>query len=303
MHGSRSLRALCVLSLAWRAAADDTRIAAEDGYVTALEDALTFDDDAANKHVVAFVELYASHNHNTLALFAHYNKWTGVLEKDGRDGEQALGKQEVRALLKDIGLGNVLLRGELAALAIRLVDSSGDGKVQLAELAAALDVATCWLDVYGGAGEALVLAPAHRLAHKASAALANERGAVAELVESELHGCAPLEQWWKSGWQAALAAHEERALGAGPITGGAPACEAALSGALAAPAAKHGGKKDGLAGATAIRAALKAKGLEPLLVRHPGALAPALALTPAPALTLALALALAGAPLGGEGRT
>ena len=73
------------------------------------------------------------------------NRWT---EKGGKP--EGLGEQEVRGLMQKAGVGgdgprSFFIRGQLAPTAIRLLDGSGDGKLDAAELQAALDTVPCFL--------------------------------------------------------------------------------------------------------------------------------------------------------------
>ena len=73
------------------------------------------------------------------------NRWT---EKGGKP--EGLGEQEVRGLMQKAGVGGdgpraFFIRGQLAPTAIRLLDGSGDGKLDAAELQAALDTVPCFL--------------------------------------------------------------------------------------------------------------------------------------------------------------
>ena len=183
------------------------------------------------------------------ALFAAYNRFTDASKADG---EQALGYQEVRALLKDVGLGNYAIRGELAKLAIRGVDSSGDGRVSQRELAAALNVADCWID-------------------------GSRADPAAEMIDV-LHTCSEsVRAWWRSGWATRLETEERRLPLVREVLAlpSAQQCEAALLERSYAHAKREssGGaaaaKEDVvLAGHTALRKSLKLAGVGSLLLRH-----------------------------------
>lgn len=218
--------------------------------------------------IVSFAALRKKHStiHN---LFEAYNRFHDGSKKDG--GAQALGNQEVRALLKDVGLGNLAVRGELASLAIRVADSSGDGKVSEPELEATLAVVDCWL---GEGTDAAVLAPFRRLASRVESAAADQSldGAIG-VVQEEMHGvCAKaIAGWWASGWMARLRESELSSPVVATDFARLPD-ESQCADALAARALAHAKAKDGQglprASRGQLRKALKAAGVDSLLVRH-----------------------------------
>lgn len=175
--------------------------------------------------------------HGSIAsLFAAYNRFQ---DRSKSDGVQALGNQEVRALLKDIGLGNLAIRGELAKLAIRAMDASGDGRVSEQELGVGLEVIDCW-QAADTSREAFEI----------------------------LHSCAPaVAAWWQGGWFERLRAEERRF----PIIQQALAlaseeeCERAL---LDKSLVYAQGPSPLHAGPTALRKALRQAGIGSLLLRH-----------------------------------
>ena len=170
-----------------------------------------------------------------------------------------------------MGLGNLAVRGELASLAIRIADSSGDGRISEPELEVTLAVLDCWL---GEGADDAVLAPSRRLAKRVESALAEQSldGAIG-LVQEELHGvCAAgaIRAWWASGWLARLRDSELSSPIVSTDFGHLPD-EAQCADALAARALAHGKTKDGgapLASRGQLRKALKAVGVDSLLVRH-----------------------------------
>jgi hypothetical protein len=212
--------------------------------------------------------LHTKHGGDVSKLFSAYNRFHDASKVDG---EQALGNQEVRALLKDVGLGNLAVRGELASLAIRIADSSGDGRVSEAELRATVDVAGCWL----GKGDSdAVLEPSRRLSTRLGAAISAESlDSVFDIVQQEVHTCsAPIGAWWASGWLSRLQ-REERA---SPIVSADLSLphEAKCVDALLGRALAHGKKSDGdgakgtLASRGQLRKSLKQAGVDSLLARH-----------------------------------
>ena len=116
------LALFCAGSRAADATADDD----DDQAASELETALNVFKSAAEIEdlVVNYANLVRKHG-SAAALFGQYNRFQDA----SKSGEQALGHQEVRAMLKDIGLGNMAIRGEMANLATRVLDASGDGKV------------------------------------------------------------------------------------------------------------------------------------------------------------------------------
>ena len=104
-----------------------------------------------------------SEYHWSDGLFREFNHWT---DKDAA-GEQNLGFQEVRSLLQDIGLGNLLLRGELATALIQACDRTGDKRINTVEFAAVVNVGSCWLQ---NATDGDVLGPGRQLAAAMEAA-------------------------------------------------------------------------------------------------------------------------------------
>ena len=239
---ARSGIALMVLLLGLGAHAEDVVEADDDdSEAQALASALPSPDES-EKMLDNFKALRKKHG-SVASLFAAYNRFHDGSKADG--GVQALGNQEVRQLLKDIGLGNLAIRGELAKLAIRAIDSSGDGKISERELGATLAVADCWI------GEG-----------------ANPSADAFEV----LHSCAPsVLAWWRSGWSDRLESEELRL----PIVGQVLALPTAedcqdnfLEQSLAH--AKLEGLTDEVprAGHTALRKSLKKFGVSSLLVRH-----------------------------------
>lgn len=264
----RALRLLALLSLALAGRADDE--------VDALDAALSGESSSVEAHLLSFARLRAKFG-TAQALFDHYNRFRDVSKSTG---EQALGTLEVRALLKDVGLGSLVLGGELAGAAIAATDSSGDGKVGLDELEAALGLAGCWLG--DGADDEAILAPGRRAVRRVLEAVAGEPGALKLAIEREAHACRAVGAWWASGWASKLAAAEAASLPA-PLRLPAEQCAAGLADELLAAESRLGlgklglkgkegkegkkGKKEGASG-TAIRSVLKARGVEPLLARH-----------------------------------
>ena len=183
--------------------------------------------------------LHEKHGGSAAQLFAAYNRF---LDASKSDGEQALGNQEVRQLLKDIEIGNVAIRGEIANILILIVDSSGDARLNEREFAAALGIVDCWM-----------------------------HADPSNTFYGTLHSCAAaVRAWWQSGWLVRLEAEEAN----NPILAtdlkhtDPAACSAALVQRTLAHVkkAKQGDAEVG-AGHTAVRKALKASGLKSLLLR------------------------------------
>lgn len=215
--------------------------------------------------------LVKKHDHDAGRVFAAYNRFHDT-KKSG--GEQALGNQEMRALLKDLGVGNIALRGALAEMATKLLDSGGDGRVSEGELRAAVDIIGCWLGEVGTD----VLGPMRRLKAAVDAALAVESPppleALAAVADGEAQRCGTvIGAWWASGWLARLEALERAA---SPVehelsNDNRWVCATRLPDRVlshaskGAPRAADGGPQ---AGALEVRTALKLAGVESLLARH-----------------------------------
>ena len=237
---------------------------------------------------LAFAKILHTHGGNATRLFDKYNRFHDTKHSGG---EQALGVMEVRELFKDIGLGNLLLRGELAKIAIVLLDSSGDRRVSLRELRAALDVARCWVGEGDPASEPqAVLAPLHHLGERLGAVGATPGfKSISGLVQSELHACAgPIGAWWDSGWLRTLQAAERGNEVARAMRGELPretvsscvehmvdrvlrhAKESPLHEAVEAVERRAGvgGPRSARASARAVRGALQRGGLASPLLRH-----------------------------------
>jgi hypothetical protein len=219
----------------------------------------------AEHMVQRFVAMWREHR-DAEGLFNAYNRFTDT-KRSG--GEQALGNQEVRQLLKDVGLGNMAIRGELASLLIRVLDVDGDSRIELNELKAAMDVVSCW----AGAGESADagLTSLKRLGAKLQAVLdARSFHAAQDLLESEVYTCAgAVASWWgDGGWFDRLLAAEKSA----PPFSSELQLESSddCASALAERALSHAGRSNG-AGHTALRGALKRLGVDSLLVRALGA--------------------------------
>ena len=134
------LLAVCCLDVAV-CAGDADDVVPDDSEGPALK-ALLLAVNGANIAESAAALLFKTFDGSSRRLFEHYNRFKDVSKKTG---EQALGTQEVRELLKDIGLANFALRGQLATAAISVCDSDGDGKVSERELTLLIDLARCWL--------------------------------------------------------------------------------------------------------------------------------------------------------------
>ena len=175
------------------------------------------------------------------ALFNHYNRWKDASKKTG---EQALGNQEVRQLLKDIGLANFALRGQLATALIALSDSDGDGKVSELELGALVGLARCWL---GASDE--VQASARRVASLGLQVV--DDWPTAPLLLDELRSCAGLKPF-VSSWRKRLQDVESALM---PVALRPAECIDSLAAQL------------GNGGHTALRSYAARLGIEPLLSR------------------------------------
>ncbi len=282
---SVALAALLLLGTA-RSSQPETAAASEEE-VSELAAALPSADEA-ERLFLSFARLLgrrggaAGNAEATKRLFDRFNRFTDARVTASGGAEQQLGPQEVRALLKEVGLGNVLVRGELAGAAIRALDSDGDGRVSLAELRTALDVALCWIgeEEEGAADDAALLAPSRRLGALAEkvgdAASAGAADDGMDALMEEVHRCGgPLAAWW-AAWEARVDAVQSRFEAAADARDALASeesveqCSSALVGAVVGK--RKGGKKKeeegGAAGATAIRRALKEKmKVEPLLAR------------------------------------
>ena len=117
--------ALALLGVFSARAEDDSDDRDANGLVSSMPSV-----EEAEEMFVAFAALRRQHG-SPKALFDHYNRFQDASKETG---EQGLGNQEMRQLLKDVGLGNLIVRGELANLAIKLTDSSADGRVSEREL-------------------------------------------------------------------------------------------------------------------------------------------------------------------------
>ena len=145
------------------------------------------------------------------------NRWT---EKGGKP--EALGEQEVRGLMQKAGVGgdgprSFFIRGQLAPTAIRLLDGSGDGKLDAAELQAALDTVPCFLPGWQLQRESLEAAGAALL-----------QGAATESLDQLLaaaRACPGARQLW-AVWAARAGALERSALP--PLGEPTAACEEGL---------------------------------------------------------------------------
>ena len=188
--------------------------------------------------------LYTKFDDSSSKLFEHYNRFKDASKQTG---EQALGTQEVRQILKDIGLANFALRGQLAAAAISVCDSDGDGKVSERELGAVIGLARCWL----GSSDS-TRAAVERIA--ALGARVGDDWHATPLLLQELRSCAGLRPF-VSRWSgrlhnvASAAVHKVAALHQPENE-----CVASLLPQL------RGGH-------TALRKLLKGHGVEPLLAR------------------------------------
>ena len=110
--GGRLLVALLALSSVHAGDDDDEQEAAalEAGFLSAAE---------TEDLLINFAALRKKHG-DISTLFSAFNRF----KDESKQGEQALGYQEVRALLKDLGLGNMAVRHEMANLATKVTDSS-----------------------------------------------------------------------------------------------------------------------------------------------------------------------------------
>ena len=248
-----------------------------------------FDDDATELDEVLpsaaeaktllhnFAAIFSKHGRDASRLFVAYNSKVDATD----NGMQHLNKQELRVLMRDIGVvGTRLLRAELVEAAIALLDSSGDRKVSEAELAAAVDLLGCWLgdggrtnDAQSAAGPGDVggtLTRAQQLGSKLSA-LGEQRSLIAFFaLQEEVHATctSSLDAWWQSGWSQRLshlfhssdaAKHE--------LSGRKDVyhCAARLPDRLLTHAFYT---KPLRAGVTAFRTMLKLGGVSSLLLRH-----------------------------------
>ena len=146
--------------------------------------------------VVAFARLQHQYGDK---LFDRYNRFHDTGKSSG---QQALGVQEVRALLKEIGIGNFALRGELASLVIRISDADGDGRISKPELSTTLEVVGCWVPAAADdAADDAVLTASRRLSTRVVEALsARSVNGGRALIRDELHSCGvQVRAWWASG--------------------------------------------------------------------------------------------------------
>ena len=211
----------------------------------------------AEKVATRFSQLFYSsaHGADPKRYFEHYNRF-----KDGGAKLQTLGPQELRELLKDLDVGPYALRGEFAAALTQLVDSDLDGRVSEAELSAAIDVATCWLD-----GSETPLAKAQALGALIESAGRPPAGDALKSLMGELQSCKPLRTLWQAHRHRAVQAEDRLidAIGLAQTTT-TDACAAAILAPLHKACAQ--GCSGGV-GAGALRRVLKQMGVEPPLLR------------------------------------
>ena len=215
-----------------------------------------------------------SEYHWSDGLFREFNHWT---DKDAA-GEQNLGFQEVRSLLQDIGLGNLLLRGELATALIQACDRTGDKRINTVEFAAVVNVGSCWLQ---NATDGDVLGPGRQLAAAMEAApgpyaAASLLGDSVRACEAETRAISELWTLW-APWlksleasvmpPATLASAEACTdAAADALLGPEPGKPVMVDGALVAP--KRGGKKrPQKVGRASVRNELRKRGVRAFLVR------------------------------------
>ena len=223
------------------------------------------------KWLLGFNAIRHKHKDDAHAIFEAYNRFKDTGKS--KSGVQALGLQEMRAFLKDVGVGDVVLRTALVEVAFVALDSSGDGRVSEAELAAALRVSGCVLGEYVDPGSRPtddITAPSRRLqAQFDEVGRQKTFNAVATALRAEVHErCEePLRAWWGAGWLERLAAEER----ASPIvhsdlaaahTDSPDACADLIVARLFA--GKEGQPADG----KAVRAALKTLGVASPFARH-----------------------------------
>ena len=222
--------------------------------------------------VVAFARLQHQYGDK---LFDRYNRFHDTGKSSG---QQALGVQEVRALLKEIGIGNFALRGELASLVIRISDADGDGRISKPELSTTLEVVGCWVPAAADdAADDAVLTASRRLSTRVVEALsARSVNGGRALIRDELHSCGvQVRAWWASGWAVRLAAEElASTIVREDLLLEPSSCATALvqrvmtHGTTQARKVSNDERTAASAGHMAIRKALKVAGVESLLVRH-----------------------------------
>ena len=81
--------------------------------------------DDLERWLVGFNALRHKHGDSHSAIFEAYNRFKDTA-KSSR-GEQALGLQEMRALLKDVGVGNMVLRTALVEVAFAVLPRADSG--------------------------------------------------------------------------------------------------------------------------------------------------------------------------------
>ena len=272
MMASRKLACAVV----WLVLASTPTAVAEDVAINEVEDALPSAQEV-EQHLLASAKIMRQHGGEASKVFASYNRF---IDTKKSDGVQTLGNQEVRALLKDVGIGNVALRGAIAEIATLLLDSSGDSRVSEGELAAGLGLLSCWVDLTAS-DDAAVLAPLRRVDEKFQALQRSglSANAVAALVAEEYHGvCSDgVAAWWASGWARRLSAFEKGIVAALSelSNDSVEVCASRLVDRLLSQSTtdeelKH--KKD-QPGQRAVRTALKLAGLNSIFARHAAATA------------------------------
>jgi hypothetical protein len=219
--------------------------------------------------LLGFNALRSKHGDDSSAIFAAYNRFHDTKKSN----EQALGLQEMRALLKDIGVGNMVLRTAMVEIAFVLLDSSGDGRVSEAELRVALGMATCILGPSAdptGPKDA-VTAPVRRL-EVTFAPVGESLAALQNAVREEVHGrCGDaLRAWWDAGWLARLIVIERDSTGLLADHSESPAATAErLVGRMLSAGKASADSQPADAGT--VRTALKQLGVQSLLARHAAA--------------------------------
>ena len=263
MH-MRRVVILLLLATARGSAEPEADDGASDASLEAQANEVTMSVAEVENVFLSFATLLRGHKNEASALFAKYNTW-----KDANaDGDQALGTQEVRALLKDIGVGKpqaLVLRGVVADAVINILDSSGDGKVSESEISPAVDVLACWM----GAGPDTdgVLAPARALVASAEAAIKARTLRAASAVVDEVHAAcaAPVHAWWSSSWEARSRLAEDVAFPPSGHSTSEDGCSAALIENILSVAGRD---KTGTVGSKGLRTALRKHGVENVLSRH-----------------------------------
>lgn len=249
--------------------------------VAALDSATPPTAAETDAAILALAALKKKHAGSNKKIFEAYNRFHDTKHSGG---EQALGMQEIRSLLKDLGIGNYALRTPISELTISLLDSDGDGRVSEPELSVALDVVDCWLGALedDDADTAAILVPSARLRAALDLfAIKPSYDVFANTVRQELHSCSgPVQGWWDS-WSVRLSELEREGRARLPeLTRvvDVPACAAQLPARLLVPPSPSGSysaERATLEAASrkALRSGLKRLGVKSMVAQQAAAMA------------------------------